>query len=317
MAVNLPTKSGLLYLTEGGVETEVMYKHGFELPEFAMFPLLDQPAAVAMLRALYERVMDTAAAHGFGVMLTGFDYRASPDWGAKLGYSAAGLREMQHRTIDFLREVSAPYSADVPHILIAGCVGPRGDAYGHNPHITAEDAEAYHGTQLDTLLETDADLVWGATFNSVFEAIGLSRAAAARGLPLCLSFTLTSEHILRSGLTLKEAVEATDRQAGGARPAAYGVNCSHPTEFLPALEPGDWVKRLHNIRPNAARMDKISLCKLGHLEEGDPVELGEMMGEIARRYRHIEIWGGCCGTGAQHLGEIAKNVRDAHAPVEA
>ena len=38
------------------------------------------------------------------------------------------------------------------------------------------------------------------------------------------------------------------------------------------------------LRPNAAMMDKISLCTLGHLESGDPVELGRLMGDLARRY---------------------------------
>ena len=55
-------------------------------------------------------------------------------------------------------------------------------------------------------------------------------------------------------------------------------------------------------------MEKISLCKLGHLEDGNPVELGQQMGSLAKRYPHIDMWGGCCGTWEAHLAEIAKNV---------
>ncbi|MEM8665285.1 MAG: homocysteine S-methyltransferase family protein [Pseudomonadota bacterium] len=317
MPIPLPTKPGLLYLTEGGVETEIMFKHGYELPEFATFPLLDKPEAVAALRTMYERVLDVAAASGFGVLLTGLDYRASPDWGEKLGYGADDLAEMQHRCIEFLREVSAPYGAHLPDLLIAGSVGPRGDAYGLNRTITAESAQDYHAVQLQTLADVGVDCVWAATFNNVPEAVGISRAAADAGHPLALSFTLTSNHRLRSGVTLREAIQATDAEAGEARPAAYSLNCSHPVEFVPALEPGDWFERVRIIRPNAAKMDKIALCKLGHLEEGDPVELGEMLGALARRYPHVDIWGGCCGTGDVHLREIARQVRLAHAPVEA
>lgn len=40
-----PRLKGKIYLTEGGTETEILYKWGFELPEFAMFPLLDNAEA--------------------------------------------------------------------------------------------------------------------------------------------------------------------------------------------------------------------------------------------------------------------------------
>src|SRR3546814_18851695 len=80
--------SGTVFFTEGGSETEIMYRHGFELPEFALFPLLDVPSAVAALRDMLRAQLDVPAEFGLGFLLTGLDYRASPDWGAKLGYSA-------------------------------------------------------------------------------------------------------------------------------------------------------------------------------------------------------------------------------------
>ena len=303
-----PPREGLIYLTEGGTETEIMFRHGHALRDFAMFELLDQPAAVADLRGMYRRLLDTIARHGFGAMLAGFDYRASPDWGQKLGYSHEGLAEMQHRCIDFLREVSAPYRDDLPDIAICGCVGPRGDAYASNREISAAEAEDYHATQLGTLRDCGVDLIWAATFNNIPEAVGLSRASARAGLPLNLHFTLTGEHRLRSGPTLREAIEQTDEQAGQARPDSYGINCSHPVEFEPALAPGDWTRRLRALRPNAAKMDKIALCKLNHIEEGDPEELGQMMGDLARRYPWIDIFGGCCGTWDRHADAIARGV---------
>ena len=81
-------QAGLNYLTEGGQETEIMYKYGFDLPHFAMFPLLDNPRAVSELHGMYTRYLDTAARNGFGVLMGGLDYRASPDWGSLLGYSS-------------------------------------------------------------------------------------------------------------------------------------------------------------------------------------------------------------------------------------
>lgn len=301
----------VLYLTEGGSETEIMYKFGYELPQFAMFPLLDNPKAVAEMEGMFRRYLDTAAKYGFSALMGGLDYRASPDWGQLLGYSREGLAEMQHRSIDFLRELAKPYGEQILNILLVGVVGPRGDAYSLNRTITSEEAEDYHGVQLETLKAAKVDLVWAATFNNIPEAVGVSRSAARVDLPICVSFTLDTSHRLKSGPSLSEAVQSVDAEAAGAMPSFYGINCSHPLEFEPALEPGDWIERIRSLRPNAAMMDKISLCKLGHLEDGDPVELGEQMGNLARRYPHIDVWGGCCGTWETHLDEMARNVSSA------
>ncbi len=171
----------VLYLTEGGQETELMYKHGHELPEFAMYPLLDDPQAVADLTGMYTRYLEVAAAHGFVALMGGLDYRASPDWASKIGISPEGLAEFQLRSIEFLREVAKPFQDKIPQILIAGVVGPRGDAYGSDHTITAEEAEEYHGVQVATLREAGVDLVSAMTFNNVPEAVGLARAAARPG----------------------------------------------------------------------------------------------------------------------------------------
>jgi homocysteine S-methyltransferase len=299
---------GIFYLTEGGQETEIQYRHGHDLPEFAMYPLLDDASAMADLKAMYCRVLDVAAKHGFAAMLSGLDYRGSPDWAEKLGYSRERLADALEQSIAFLREVAQPYEGQIADILIGGQVGPRGDAYSLNRTITAHEAEDYHSFQLEVLKRADVDFVWAATFNNVPEAVGVARAAARVGVPLQISFTLDSNHRLKSGPSLKEAIERVDKEAGEAKPDFYGINCSHPLEFEPALEPGDWIRRIRSLRPNASAKDKIDLCQIGHIEDGDPVDLGQRIGSLARRYPHIDIFGGCCGTWAPHLDEIARNV---------
>ena len=300
-------REGQFFLTDGGIETEIMYKWGFELPHFAMYPLLDNPDAMAAMRGMYRRYLDVAARHRLSALMGGLDYRASSDWGALLGYSREALAEANFRSIAFLRELADEYVADIPQILIAGYIGPRGDAYRINRTITAAEAEDYHAVQLATLKAADVDLAWALTFNNTPEAIGVARAAARIGVPLAISFTLNSASRLSSGPSLAQAVETVEAETGGT-PAFYSLNCSHPVEFEPALTAGDWIGRVRGFRPNASKMDKIALCKLGHLEEGDPVELGRLMGALARRYPHMDVWGGCCGTGDVHLDQIAREV---------
>lgn len=300
-------RTGIIYLTEGGIETEIMYKWGHELPRFAMYPLLDNPKAMADIRGMYRRYLDVAAKHKTSALMGGLDYRASPDWGNILGYSKTGLADANLKSIDFLRELAGEYQRDIPSILIQGFVGPRGDAYETNRTITADEAEEYHSVQLATLKQANVDLAWAFTFNSVPEAIGVARAASNIQIPLAISLTVDATARLSSGPTLREAITAIDEGSGGS-PEFYSLNCSHPQEFEPGLESGDWINRVRGIRPNASKMEKISLCRLGHLEEGNPLELGMLMGDLARRYPHMDIWGGCCGTCEVHLDQIATQV---------
>ena len=303
-----PSLESKFYLTEGGTETEVLYKWGFELPEFAMFPLLDNAEADESLHGMYRRYFDVAEAYGTSLLITVHDYRASPDWAKKLGYSPEGLTEMQYRTIKFLTNMRDEYEGRVSDVYVSGCIGPRGDAYGTGSEISEAEAEDYHSVQLSNLTETDADMAIAATFNNIPEAIGVVRAATTIGVPIGVCLTLTPDARLRSGPTLKEAVETIDERTDGAA-TWFGTNCSHPAEFEPAIsEAGAWAERLRYIRPNASRMEKIALCKLGHLEDGNPVELSHQMGDVAQRFPNADILGGCCGTDERHLGEIAKNV---------
>ena len=301
--------SGEIFLTEGGLETEIMYRHGFELPEFAMFPLLENPNAVAVMRQVFSKQLDVAVELGLSFILSGLDYRASPDWGSKLGYSRQGLADANITAIEFLREIAEGYKDQIPHLLIAGILGPRGDAYSLNQNITAESAENYHAVQLETLKSAGVDIAFAMTFNNIPESVGAARAAANIGVPLSVSLTLDSSCRLKSGPSLGDAIVEIDAQTGNDAPEFYLLNCSHALEYEPALGSSDWIKRLRGVRPNASKMEKIALCRLGYIEDGDPVELGSQLQNLSERYPHMDIFGGCCGTGHNHLREIGRSLQ--------
>ncbi|MBF9030354.1 homocysteine S-methyltransferase family protein [Rhodobacterales bacterium HKCCE3408] len=305
-------REDLIYLTEGGFETELLYLHGVDLPCFAAFSVLSDKGNRAIFKGIYERVCDVAARHGTGLLLGWIGYRASPDWGAKLGLSPDGLKEATLAAIELLEELRKAYAGQVPDFRISEGVGPRGDAYGTGGAITEAEAEDYHAVQLETV-RGKVDVAWAATQNNIPEVIGMARAARALGVPFAVSWSLNSESRLNSGPTLEEAVMRVDAAVPGGV-AWHSTNCSHPSEFEPALTPGAWRERLRCIRPNAAAMDKIALCKLGHLEDGDPEELGRQMANVAGRFPWMDIWGGCCGTDHRHLDEIVRQVKAARAP---
>lgn len=305
-----PQKEGRFYLSEGGTETELMYKYGFELSQFAMYPLLENTKALSTLQGMYRNYLDVTAKHGMCALIGGLDYRASPDWGELLGYSAEGLAEANHHSIAFLRNIADEYTSDIPEILIQGLIGPRGDAYERNETITENEAEDYHSVQLETLKEAKVDLALAMTFNNIRESIGVARAASKIGVPLAVSFILNSESKLDTGQSLAEAITIIDAETDHS-PEFYSINCCHPIEYEPAIESDNWINRVRGVRPNASKRDKIALCQIGHLEAGDPIELGELCGDLAKRFPHMDIWGGCCGTWDDHLSEIADNVLSA------
>ncbi|MCB1809068.1 MAG: homocysteine S-methyltransferase family protein [Candidatus Competibacteraceae bacterium] len=301
-------KAGCYYLCEGGSETEIMYKHGFDFPHFAVFELLKDPKAVEALEGMYRSYFEVVAKNNMSALVGGLDYRASPDWGKLLGYSDQGLADVNHECIEFLRNLAAEYTSDIKEILIQGLVGPRGDAYKANKTITENEAQDYHSVQLQTLKSAKVDLVTAITFNNIPESIGIARAAKDLEIPLCISLSLDSSSKLNTGPSLSEAIDTIDA-ATGSSTAFYMVNCVHPLEYEPALDNADWILRVRGVRPNASVMDKISLCKIGHLEDGNPVELGQQVASLAERYPHMDIFGGCCGTWDTHLDQIAQNLR--------
>lgn len=210
-------RDGVIFLTEAGTETEIMYKWGFELPHFAMFPLLDDPAACEAMTGMYRRYLDVMAAHGVSAFLSGLDYRASPDWGKKLGYSPQSLAAANIASIAFLQDLAREYAGDIDDIRIGGVIGPRGDAYQLNRTITADAAEDYHAVQLQTLKDAGVDIANAMTFNNIPEVVGLARAAKKIGLPVSVYLTVDSTSRLKSGPSLAEAVEGIDAQTDAAR----------------------------------------------------------------------------------------------------
>jgi homocysteine S-methyltransferase len=304
----MPTVEDPLFLTEAGIETTLMYKNGWELQHFCLFERMREDRFMADLEAYHRRLIEVALERGVGHLLDGVHYRASPDWSAKLNMSDSELKQLTEKGLALYQELSEEYATEATPIPVGCCIGPRGDAYGTGHEMSPEEAQDYHTIQIETAKQAGADFVSALTFNRIDEAIGLARAAEAAGLPVIVSFSLTKDARLNSGPSLDEAVTAVDAATDEA-PLFYMINCNHPVDFSPALDaPGDWINRLQGIRANASSLDHGMLCKLGHLEEGDPEELGGQFADIARRFPHMNVFGGCCGTDREHLDQIAANV---------
>ncbi|UCH24464.1 MAG: homocysteine S-methyltransferase family protein [Trueperaceae bacterium] len=301
----LPQLDGRLFLTDGGIETTLIFKDGLSLPHFAAFDLLRSEEGERALRSYFRTYAAIAARDGVGVVLESATWRASADWGAKLGYSQGALAEANRKAINMLEDIRNEFENGDSEVVISGCIGPRGDGYDPSLRMTVEEAERYHATQVETFAGTAADLVSAITMNYLEEAIGITRAAQKAGMPVVISFTVETDGRLPTGQALGSAIEEVDA-ATGAGPAYYMVNCAHPTHFETLLDPSEpWVARIRGIRANASTMSHAELDQAEELDDGDPVQLGRQYAELRSRLGTFNVMGGCCGTDHRHIEQIS------------
>lgn len=299
----LPQLQGGLFLTDGGIETTLIFLDGLELPYFAAFDLLKSPEGRERLRTYYRRHAEIAKKRGLGFILESATWRANPDWAAKLGYSLEDLKTANRQAIELLQEVREEFETPETPMVISGCIGPRGDGYDPGKAMTADEAEAYHAFQTRIFAEVGTDMVATITMTNVPEAIGIVRAARSVDLPVAISFTVETDGRLPTGESLQEAVEAVDAATGSAA-AYYMLNCAHPTHFEQRLE-GDWCGRLRGLRCNASKRSHAELDSAPDLDAGDPVELGRQYRDLRQRLPQLTILGGCCGTDYRHIEQIS------------
>jgi homocysteine S-methyltransferase len=301
---DLPQLAGGLFVTDGGLETELVFHDGMDLPAFAAFPLLDDPDTRGRLRRYYDDYLDIARQHDAGFVIETPTWRANPDWAGKLGYSPEQLDAVNRSAVALAEEVRAAAAADDITAVVSGCVGPRGDGYDPGAAMTPEDAQRYHAVQIGTFAQTTADQVTAITMTNAEEAIGVVRAAVAAGIPVAISFTVETDGRLPTGQSLREAIEQVDAATDDAA-AYFMVNCAHPTHFADALEQdGPWLRRLAGLRANASQKSHAELDEATELDEGDPADLGARHAALRDRLPSITVLGGCCGTDARHVAEI-------------
>lgn len=302
----LPQTEGGWYLTDGGIETVLIYQDGVELPEFAAFVLLDSAAGRETLRRYYRRYLQiAAAAPGAGFVLESPTWRAGLDWGRRLGYDAAAMHGFNRAAIGLMRELQSEWSTRIAGaIVVSGCVGPRGDGYAPGAPMDGDDAWRAHRPQVEALAAAGADMITAVTMTTSGEAIGVARAAAEAGRPCAVSFTVETDGRLPSGEPLAEAIARTDAEAGGA-PAYYMVNCAHPSHFDAVLERGGaWTRRIRGLRANASRRSHAELDTMTTLDDGDPADLAGRYRRLREPLPNLNVLGGCCGTDHRHVAAI-------------
>ena len=300
---HLPQLEDRLFLTDGGIETSLIFHDGIDLPLFAAFTLLKDDEGTDALRRYYRPYAQLAAENGTGFVLETPTWRASPRWAKELGVAEDELDRLNRKAVGLMEEIREEFETDAAPFVISGCIGPQDDGYSPQTKLSADEAQDYHSIQIDTFADTAADLVTAITMTYADEAIGVTLAAKHAGIPAVISFTLETDGRLPNGQALAEAIEEVESATDGY-PAYYMINCAHPTHFENVLDDGAWVEKIRALRANASTRSHEELDEAEDLDAGDPEDLGERYAALREKLPALNVVGGCCGTDHRHVGEI-------------
>ena len=290
---------GTLDLTEGGLETSLIFQQGVDLPLFAAFPLVQDEVGRGLLRTYWQPYVELVENTGVSFVVDTATWRANPDWATQLGYDAHRLAGANQAAVALTREIAA----EMGGAKVNGVVGPRGDGFIAGEIMTPEQAETYHFPQVKVLAEAGVDQVSAITFSYPQEAVGLVRAARSVAIPAVVSFTVETDGRLPDGHSLRDAVEEVDRATDRAA-VGFMINCAHPSHFAAALEDGPWLERITGVRANASTMSHSELDQAEELDAGDPQDLAARCMRLLDRLPALTVLGGCCGTDHRHIAAI-------------
>ncbi|MEX3007195.1 homocysteine S-methyltransferase family protein [Hoeflea sp. TYP-13] len=307
--LNLPQLNGHLLLTDGGMETTLVFHDGYELPYFASFDLLRSKEGTEWLKSYYSRYAALSVEQGYGFVLETPTWRANRDWATLMGYSEEALKIIHQEAVEMLFDLRAKHETPQTPFVVSGNLGPRGDGYRADSRMSADEAEAYHRSQVANFAGAGVDMISALTITYAEEAEGIVRAAQGEGVPVAISFTLETDGRLPSGQSLKDAIHQLDGHAE-TRPAYFMINCAHPDHFQDVIaRGGSWTRRIRGLRANASRLSHEELDKAEVLDDGDPVELGAQYKALLELLPNLAVIGGCCGTDHRHVCAIGYSCR--------
>jgi len=298
------------YLTDGGLETSLIFQQGISLNSFAAFELLRTEEGKNAFREYYNPYLALAEKYKLGFVIESPTWRANTDWGVKLGYSRDELFALNKQSIGFIRELTQPFLETLPHIIVSGNIGPRGDGYKAENQMTTEEAKAYHLEQIKAFAEAGADIVTAVTITYSDEAIGIIQAAESLNIPVVISFTVETDGRLPGGERLQEAIEKTDRLTD-LYAEHYMINCAHPQHFINQLDKdGNWKIRIRGIRANASLKSHAELDESETLDTGDKHLLADGYMQLFHLLPELKVIGGCCGTDHSHMQVICSTMEE-------
>ena len=294
-----------MILTDGGIETRIMFETDIPLPPCVqVVSLVTDPTGEPVLRRIYESYVEAARSFDLPVIIGTPTFRASLNYVRQAGLGEEEVRRLNADAVAMHKGIRD--RSDHHPVYIAGVIGPSGEAYRPEESLPAKEARRYHSLQAEALARSGVDFLYAPTFPAVEEALGAAMAMGSTGLPYVVSFVLERDGRVLDGTTLHAAIERIDAEAP---PLFYSISCVHPSIAATALRgeavfSGLGARRLIEFKANASPLSPEELVQLDHPEGDDPELFATEMWSLQEDFG-LRILGGCCGTDDRHMRALA------------
>ncbi|MDJ0622194.1 MAG: homocysteine S-methyltransferase family protein [Desulfocapsaceae bacterium] len=268
-------------------------------PSLFLTPLIREERWAEKIKIIYREYRDVAIKAGLPSILCAPTWRADHQRVHEAGYDSSLLRD----AVAFIRSVQSETKQVITPQFTSALIGPKNDCYSGEQALAAEDAERFHGWQVDQLVMAEVDCISAQTIPAVSEALGISRCCAKSNIPYIISFVIDRNGILPDGTSLHAAIEYIDGQVAPS-PLGYMVNCVYPTFVCAEKQDRELFQRLIGIQANSSSLDHKELEGSTVLHQDDLVHWAEDMLQLHLEYG-MKILGGCCGTDATYLQYLA------------
>ena len=263
--------------------------------------LIYDEKSAAVLERVYRSYIDVAVDARLDIAIATATWRAN---GERIRASAFADRAVNEDNVEFLQALRSRYNDCDTSILILGDIGPKGDAYNPEEALDTKTAQQFHAYQIDRLASREVDCLTASTLPALSEATGIALAMAATGLPYLISFVVDASGCLLDGTPLNEAIARID-DAVADRPARYGINCVHPQIVHRALDRNPGIDgRITLFCGNTSDLSAAELDGMEELQTQEPAVFARVNAELLRAH-DIPVVGACCGSGPEHILEIA------------
>ena len=302
----LPQLADVPFLTDGGIETTLIFHDGLELPHFAAYDLLTRDDGADALRRYFEPYAEIARESGVGIVLETATWRANPDWAERLGHGPEELAELNRGAVRLLEEIRADYET-------------RGDADRHlglrRPtrrrvrRRRGDDRRGGRGVprRADRHLRRHCGRPRHGDHDDLRRRGGRHRPRGTRGRD-------PRRHLVhrRDGRAAPERPAAPRGDRGGRRAhgrrrrVLHGQLRASVALRRRARAGCAWTARIRGLRANASRLSHAELDEAEELDEGDPEELATDYVALRAKLPELHVLGGCCGTDHRHIGAMSK-----------
>ncbi|MFA6716332.1 MAG: bifunctional homocysteine S-methyltransferase/methylenetetrahydrofolate reductase [Victivallaceae bacterium] len=188
--------------------------------------------------------------------------------------------------------------------IVAASIGTVGKSTGHHK-LSFDEAVEIIGEQLKALQEAGADFILCETIHSLKDArIAMAAVEKYAEIPFVFSFAVNRELETPKGEPMRELLKVFAKTS--KKPTAIGLNCNiGANDMLEALEQALKLTKLPLIvQPNAGMPKEVDNRMIYMCSP-------EYLTTYAIRYINLgaRAVGGCCGTGPEHIADIARSIK--------